>query len=114
MKRSNKILVDLIILFIFILNLHFIYSETTIDNKFMTLTETDVTQKIVKIKCEEMSCSSCKKHITLAVTKLTGIEQVDVNLETKIITVIINNNTTTEQDILNAIIEAGYEAELMH
>ncbi len=79
----------------------------------MTLTETKVSQKIAKIKCEEMSCNSCKKHITQAVTKLEGIEQLDVNLDTKIITVIINNETTTEQDVLNAVTEAGYEAELI-
>lgn len=79
----------------------------------MTLTETVASQKIVKIKCTEMSCGSCKKHITLAIEKLDGIEQLDVNLDTKIITVIINNNTTTEQDILNALDGAGYDAELM-
>ncbi|MCC6866760.1 MAG: heavy-metal-associated domain-containing protein [Ignavibacteria bacterium] len=79
----------------------------------MTLTQTELSQKIVKIKCTEMSCSSCKKHITNSISKLKGIEKVDVNLETKIITVTVNNPNTTDQDVLNAVIEAGYEAELI-
>lgn len=79
----------------------------------MTLTETETTQKVVKIKCTEMSCDACKRSITKSINQLKGIKSLDINLETKIITVIIDDKLTDEQSVLNAVIGAGYEAELI-
>lgn len=79
----------------------------------MTLTESDTTQKVVKIKCTEMSCDACKRSITKSINQLQGIKSLDINLETKIITVIIDDKLTDEQSVLNAVIGAGYEAELI-
>ncbi len=80
----------------------------------MTLTETEVTQRSVKIKCTEMSCNSCKRSITKSIEQLQGIKKLDINLETKLITVIFDDEKTDEQSILNAVIGAGYEAEIIN
>ena len=80
----------------------------------MTLTETEVTQRSVKIKCTEMSCDACKRSITKSIDQLQGIKNLDINLETKIITVIFDDEKTDEQSILNAVIGAGYEAEIIN
>ncbi len=83
-------------------------------SKEMTLTETEVTQRSVKIKCTEMSCNSCKRSITKSIEQLQGIKKLDINLETKLITVIFDDEKTDEQSILNAVIGAGYEAEIIN
>lgn len=80
----------------------------------MTLTETEVTQRSVKIKCTEMSCDACKRSITKSIEQLQGIKKLDINLETKIISVIFDDEKTDEQSILNAVIGAGYEAEIIN
>jgi len=80
----------------------------------MTLTETAVNRKIVKIKCTEMSCDACKKSITKSINQLRGIKSLDIDLETKIITAIIDDTMTDEQSVLNAVVGAGYEAEIIN
>lgn len=79
----------------------------------MTLTETDVTQKIVKIKCTEMSCDACKRSITKSINQLQGINSLNIDLDSKIITVIYDDTATDELSILNAVVGAGYEAEII-
>lgn len=105
-----------IILFSLILSIGNTSSEIINFNqkREMTLTETEVTQRSVKIKCTEMSCDACKRSITKSISLLQGIKNLDINLETKIITVIYDDKETDEQSILNAVIGAGYEAEFIN
>ncbi|MCX7878097.1 MAG: heavy-metal-associated domain-containing protein [Ignavibacteria bacterium] len=67
----------------------------------------------IKIKCTQMSCEGCKNSITSSIHKINGIKKLDINLKTKIIKVTFDDSRTNEQEILNAIYEAGYEAELL-
>ncbi len=69
--------------------------------------------KTVKIKCTEMSCVGCKKKITQSINNLEGIKNINVDLETKIITVTFDELKTNADKILGAIAEAGYESELI-
>lgn len=69
--------------------------------------------KTVKIKCTEMSCAGCKKKITQSINNLEGIKKINVDLETKIITVTFDELKTDADKILGAIAEAGYESELI-
>ena len=71
-------------------------------------------EKTIKIKCTEMSCDACKRSITKSINSLDGIINLDINLETKIITVNADDSKTDDQSVLNAVIGAGYEAELMN
>ena len=79
----------------------------------MTLTEASVTQKIVKINCPEMSCDACKRSITKSINQLKGIKTLDIDLETKIITVIYDDTAIEDITILNAVVGAGFEAEIL-
>lgn len=71
------------------------------------------TEKTIKIKCTEMTCDGCKRSITKSINTLKGIAKLDVDLETKIITVIFDDSKTDSQAIVNAVVEAGYEAVLL-
>ncbi len=75
--------------------------------------EITLTEKTIKIKCTEMSCEACKKSITRSINQLQGITKLDIDLETKIITVEIDDSKTDEQSVLNSVIEAGYDAEII-
>lgn len=72
-----------------------------------------IKSKTVKIKCTEMSCAGCKKKITQSINNLDGIKKVDIDLETKIITVTFDASKTNSDKIVGAIAEAGYESELI-
>ncbi len=71
-------------------------------------------EKTIKIKCTEMSCDACKRSITKSINTLEGIIELDINLETKLITVIAGDSKTDDQSVLNAVIDAGFEAELVN
>ena len=55
-----------------------------------------------------MMCQHCVKHATEALEKIDGVNDVKVSLENKNAVIHINQNVTDEQ-ITNAIVEAGYE-----
>ena len=53
-------------------------------------------------------CGHCQAAITEEVTALPGVEAVDVDLETKIVTV--HGHELDDASLRAAIVEAGYEA----
>ncbi len=56
-----------------------------------------------------MHCGHCKASVTEGLQAVVGVEQVDVDLDTKLVTV---SGTGLEDGSLRAAIdEAGYEAE---
>ena len=70
-------------------------------------------EKTIKIKCTEMTCDGCKRSITKSINTLKGIAKLDIDLESKIITVAFDDSKTDAQSIVNAVIEAGYNADLI-
>ena len=64
------------------------------------------TEKIISI--EGMMCQHCVRHATEALEKIDGVSDVKVSLEDKNAVIHVNQNVTDEQ-ITNAIVEAGYE-----
>lgn len=54
----------------------------------------------------DISCDHCVNAITKEVTPLDGVEQVDVDLETKVVTVLGGDDAS----IVAAIDTAGYDA----
>ncbi len=98
----------------------FLFVNITSSNIFLynyfkanKMIDSTLSEKTIKIKCAEMSCDACKKSITKSIKLLQGIIKLDINLENKIITVVIDDTKTDEQSVLNAVIEAGYEAEII-
>lgn len=53
-----------------------------------------------------ISCDHCVNAITGEVTKLAGVDNVTVSIETKTVTVV---GAVSEQDVVAAIDEAGYD-----
>ncbi len=78
-----------------------------------TLAYDDAETKTIKLKCTEMTCSGCKKKITKSINNLEGVKEVNVDLDTKIITVTFDESMTNAGKIVEAIAEAGYESELI-
>lgn len=56
-----------------------------------------------------MSCEHCKASVTEEVGEVSGVQSVDVDLETKLVTV--TGSTLDDGALRAAIEEAGYEAE---
>ncbi|MBZ0202860.1 MAG: heavy-metal-associated domain-containing protein [Ignavibacteria bacterium] len=106
-----------IIIFVLSLTVNFVYSNFIFKNNLHSndMRETVlVAEKTITIKCSEMSCKACKQSITKAINKIEGIIKLDINLEDKIITVVLDESKTDGQAVLNAIIGAGYDAELIN
>ncbi len=109
----KKIIKTIFILFIFVntANSNFIFNNF---NTSKIMIEITLAEKTIKIKCTEMSCEACKRSITKSINQLEGIKKLDIDLESKIITVVIDESKTDEQSVLNAVIGAGYDAELIN
>jgi copper chaperone len=56
----------------------------------------------------EMSCEHCKAAVTEELSSLRQVEKVDVDLETKLVTV--SGDSLDDTALRAAIQEAGYEA----
>ena len=56
-----------------------------------------------------MSCEHCKHAVTSELSSVAGVESVDVDLETKLVTV--RGGHLDDGALRAAIDEAGYEAE---
>ena len=65
-----------------------------------------------KFNITGMSCSACSSHIEKAVSKLNGINNVNVNLLTNSMEVDFNKDILTTSDIINTVVNSGYGASL--
>lgn len=54
-----------------------------------------------------MSCEHCVRHVTVALKDLDGVSEVDVRLDEK--RAIIEADDVSDQEIIDAIEEVGYE-----
>ncbi|WP_297234225.1 heavy metal translocating P-type ATPase [uncultured Flavonifractor sp.] len=59
-----------------------------------------------------MTCAACSAHVEKAVCKVTGVDQVNVNLLGNSMVVEYNENATDAGQIIHAVEEAGYGAAL--
>lgn len=59
-----------------------------------------------------MSCSACSAAVSRAVSKLEGVDKADVNLLTNSMSVIYDEKNIQEQNIIEAVRSAGYDAEI--
>ena len=56
----------------------------------------------------DMTCGHCKQAVTDEVSKVAGVSDVDVDLETKL--VLVHGEGLDDAALRDAIEEAGYEA----
>ena len=67
-----------------------------------------------KFNITGMNCSACSSHIEKAVSKLNGINNVNVNLLTNSMEVDFNHHMLTTSDIINTVVNSGYGASLIN
>lgn len=65
-----------------------------------------------KFNVTGMTCSACSSRVEKCVRKLEGVEEVSVNLLTNSMQVQFQENQIKEQDIIEAVVQAGYGASL--
>lgn len=68
--------------------------------------------KKFKFDIEGMTCSSCSSHVEKAVSRLQGIKNVNVNLLSNNMQVEYDENILDQNEIIKAVIDAGYGATL--
>ncbi len=68
--------------------------------------------KKVKFDIQGMTCSSCQSHVERAVKKLEGVQNVNVNLLSNNMTLEYNQEVLDTNKIINAVVDAGYEANI--
>lgn len=64
----------------------------------------------VKFDIDGMTCSSCSAHVDRAVRKLNGVKEVSVNLLANNMVVDYDEKQLTNDNIIKAVIDAGYSA----
>lgn len=79
-------------------------STTTIQNSTITTT----------LPVKGMTCQSCVKSITGALTGLAGAESVDVSLEAEQATVIHDGSLLSRETIIEAIEDCGFDVPLLN
>ena len=57
-----------------------------------------------------MSCASCSAHVEKSVSKVAGVQEVQVNLLTNSMTVLYDDSVTSSGEIVSAVEKAGYGA----
>lgn len=69
--------------------------------------------KKVKFDVQGMTCSSCSAHVEKAVAKLDGTKNVEVNLLSNNMVVEYDEKILNNQNIIKAVIDAGYNADIL-
>ncbi len=59
-----------------------------------------------------MTCSACSAHVEKAVSKVNGVEKVEVNLLTNSMTVLYDSKICSQNEIIDAVVQGGYTAVL--
>ena len=65
-----------------------------------------------KFNITGMTCSACSAHVEKAVNKLEGVKRAEVSLMTNSMTAEYDEAALTPQDIIQAVVQAGYGASL--
>jgi len=65
----------------------------------------------IEYRVSDMTCEHCRKTIVSALSQLDGVERVEVDLESK--TVTVTGEGMRDDDLRAAIADAGYEAEVV-
>lgn len=63
------------------------------------------------LKVTNMKCEGCAKNVTAAVSGVSGVQDVKIDLPDKKVTIQFDNQQTNVDSLVKAIDEAGYHAE---
>ncbi len=99
MKNKMKLSITAFVLFFITGGINSLYAQTGSDNK-----------KFVEIKTSAV-CGTCKATIEKAIISEDGVKSATLDLKTKVVTVVYNADKTNAEEIKNAIVQAGYDAD---
>lgn len=68
--------------------------------------------EIIQLNIQGMTCASCVAHVEKGIKKRDGIDMASVNLATEKATVSYDPDTTTVEDIVQSVFDAGYAASV--
>ncbi len=60
-----------------------------------------------------MTCSGCSSTVSKVVGRLQGVKSVEVVLEEKYMTVDFDETTLTNDDVIKAVYNAGFDAKVI-
>lgn len=72
-----------------------------------------MTDQVLRIEIEGMTCASCVGRVERALQAVTGVTQAQVNLATKTARVTFSPDVTTSQAVADAATNAGYPARAL-
>lgn len=84
--------------------------EAVIKAGYQVQPEQEEQQREVIMPISGMTCAACVRAVERAINKLSGIDEVSVNLATEKATVIYNPSQTRISEIKQAVAKAGYQA----
>jgi copper chaperone CopZ len=90
------------ILMVFILSNNLVFAQSK--------GKQDTEAKTVKIKTTAQ-CEECKERIEKAMAYEKGVKSSDLDLDTKVLTVVYNGNKTTDLKLRTAVAKTGYDAD---
>lgn len=79
-------------------------------DKNNTINKSDIKKE--KYDIIGMSCAACQQAVTRAVTKIDGVESVNVNLLSNSMVCEYDNKSVKPEDIMKAVDKAGYQASV--
>ncbi|MBI2850564.1 MAG: heavy metal translocating P-type ATPase [Chloroflexi bacterium] len=65
-------------------------------------------ERVLTLEVPSIHCEGCGETIEKALKKLTGVQDVKVDIAEKLVDVTLRDGATVEQDIQNAIVRAGH------
>lgn len=74
------------------------------------LAPAEATEASAQFSIENMTCATCPISVRKAMKRVDGVKSVEVDLETKIATVVYDPSVTTPADIAAASTNVGYPA----
>tara|TARA_R110000782_G_scaffold107546_2_gene195982 strand:- start:1706 stop:2008 length:303 start_codon:yes stop_codon:yes gene_type:complete len=75
-----------------------------------TLRAAESDEITAQFSVEKMTCATCPISVRKAMERVDGVKNVEVDLETKMATVIFDASVTTASDISNASTDVGFPA----
>lgn len=67
---------------------------------------------VVELTVKGMTCQGCADHVTSALSKKAGVVKSDVQFASNSATITYDPSTIKEEEIIRAIEETGYKAEM--
>jgi len=64
----------------------------------------------VTMNIEKMSCATCPLTVRIAMQRVDGVQEVDVDFESKTAVVTFDDNKTTAEKVAQASTDVGYPA----